>query len=74
MSGGNWLEKILPSVRKDDNDGRRANVPEHDGISEDHHSCAVFLQYLLYSEDSIGIKETFIRKNMVVIFHILKLK
>ncbi len=28
MSGGNWLEKILPSVRKADNDGRRANVPE----------------------------------------------
>ncbi len=28
MSGGNWLEKILPSVRKPDNDGRRANVPE----------------------------------------------
>ena len=28
MRGGNWLEKILPSVRKADNDGRRANVPE----------------------------------------------
>ncbi|PKM21793.1 MAG: acetyl-CoA carboxylase carboxyl transferase subunit beta [Gammaproteobacteria bacterium HGW-Gammaproteobacteria-14] len=28
MSGGNWLEKILPSVRKTDNDSRRANVPE----------------------------------------------
>ncbi|MFN3712919.1 MAG: acetyl-CoA carboxylase, carboxyltransferase subunit beta [Alcanivoracaceae bacterium] len=28
MSGGNWLEKILPSVRKADNDSRRANVPE----------------------------------------------
>ena len=28
MSGGNWLEKILPSVRKNDGDGRRANVPE----------------------------------------------
>jgi acetyl-CoA carboxylase carboxyl transferase subunit beta len=28
MSGGNWLEKILPSVRKTDNDNRRSNVPE----------------------------------------------
>lgn len=28
MSGGNWLEKILPSVRKTDSDSRRASVPE----------------------------------------------
>ncbi|MDF1629780.1 MAG: acetyl-CoA carboxylase, carboxyltransferase subunit beta [Alcanivoracaceae bacterium] len=28
MSGGNWLEKILPSVRKGDADNRRASVPE----------------------------------------------
>lgn len=28
MSGGNWLEKILPSVRKGEADSRRANVPE----------------------------------------------
>lgn len=28
MSGGNWLEKILPSVRKGETDNRRANVPE----------------------------------------------
>lgn len=28
MSGGNWLEKILPSVRKNEGYNRRANVPE----------------------------------------------
>ena len=28
MSGGSWLEKILPSVGKKDADARRANVPE----------------------------------------------
>ncbi|MEE4249522.1 MAG: acetyl-CoA carboxylase, carboxyltransferase subunit beta [Alcanivoracaceae bacterium] len=28
MSGGNWLEKILPSVRKGETDNRRVNVPE----------------------------------------------
>jgi len=28
MSGGNWLEKIMPSVRKPSKDNRRTNVPE----------------------------------------------
>ena len=27
-NNNNWLEKILPAIRKSDNDSRRTNIPE----------------------------------------------